>query len=210
MLPLLLADVPSNQPMVTASAPAQASPDSQKPRLLRNGFVVGLTLGGGVARGTGYPNSSDDIGHTDYQASGWLPGPSGTLLVMGAIADTINFGFWYGQGTFKAHGDQAKQDGAGVRVEVFPLAFLYPPLGGLAAFSQFGIGTASLTTPGAPKAGGTQSFIGVGVFYEWALGHVLGGHFGLGPSIEYDAVFTQPYDQNGLVASLRAVWYGGP
>ena len=38
----------------------------------------------------------------------------------------------------------------------------------------------------------------------------LGGHFGVGPSVEYDAVFTTPYDQNGLVASLRLVWYGGP
>jgi hypothetical protein len=210
MLPLLLADVASARPMVTASAPAPASPDSEVPRQLRNGFVVGLTLGGGFARGTGYPNSSDDIGHTDYQASGWLPGPDGQLLIMGAIADTLNFGFWYGQGSFKLHGDQAKQVGAGLRVEAFPLAFLYPTLGGLAAFAQFGIGTASLTTPGMPKAGGTQSIIGVGVFYEWAFWHVLGGHFGVGPSLQYDAVFTQPYDQNGLVASLRAVWYGGP
>ena len=95
-------------------------------------------------------------------------------------------------------------------VEAFPLVFACPHVAGLALFSEFGVGTAKLTTSGAPDAGGTQSFIGVGSFYEWGFGHFLGGHFGLGPSLEYDAVFSRPYDSNGFVASLRAVWYGGP
>jgi hypothetical protein len=39
---------------------------------------------------------------------------------------------------------------------------------------------------------------------------VLGGHFGVGPSLEYDAIFSRSFEQHGLVASARFVFYGGP
>jgi hypothetical protein len=208
MLPLVFAaDAASATPPAVAAPPP---PDAGAARSFRNGIVLGFALGGGIGRGAGYPNNSDDIGHTDYASSGWLGGTSGTLLLMGAIADYLNFGFWYAHAGFNGDGHHASQDGVGLRVEAFPFVFVCPHLGGLAFFSQFGLGSAKLTTAGAPNAGGTQSIIGAGAFYEWSLGHVLGGHFGLGPSLEYDAVLTQPYDQNGFVATLRAVWYGGP
>jgi hypothetical protein len=216
MLPLVFAA--EADPVSVAATPAASSalpaptpaPDAEGPRRLRNGFVLGLTLGGGVASGAGYPNDQNDLGATDYQRSGWLPGTGTTILIMGAIADDLNFGFWYGRGTFKGGADRESQSGAGLRIEGFPLAFLCPRFGGLGIFSSFGLGTASLSTPNVPNAGGTQSIVAAGAFYEWAVGHVLGGHFGLGPGLEYDATFTEPYHQNAVVATLRGVWYGGP
>jgi hypothetical protein len=210
MLPLVFAAAAAAATAVAVPSTSPSSPDAEAPRKVRNGVVVGLAFGAAVGHGAGYPNDLNDIGHTDYASSGWMPGAGGTLLLMGAIADYLNFGFWYAHASFRGDEHRASQDGVGLRVEAFPLVFVCPQIGGLGVFSEFGLGTAKLSTPGAPNAGGTQSFIGAGLLYEWAFGHVLGGHFGVGPSLEYDAVFTQPYDQNGLVAGLRAVWYGGP
>jgi hypothetical protein len=189
-------------------APESAGPDERLRH--RSGIVVGLDLGGGIGRGAGYPNNSNDVGKTDYSSSGWMPGSSGGLLVMGALADYLNFGFWFAEAGFRSGSQRASQVGIGLRVEAFPLVSLCPRLSGLGLFGQFGLGTAKLTAPGVPQVGGTQSYIGTGLFYEWSFGRFLGGHFGVGPSIEYDAVFTTPYDQNGLVASARLVFYGGP
>ena len=187
---------------------SQGAP-SPPPRV-RSGLVVGLSLGAGMGRGWGYPNNSNDIGKTDYASSGEMPGFGGTLMVMGALADYFDFGFWFAQESFRGGGQRASEVGGGLRVEVFPFVLSLPRIAGFGAFSEFGLGTGRLDTPGLPQAGGTQSFIGVGVLYEWSVGHLLGGHFGVGPSLEYDAVFTQPYSGGGVIASLRFVFAGGP
>ncbi len=211
MLPILFA-APSSPtaPVVAVATDASSAEASPAPHRVRKGVVLGLSLGGGLGAGVGYPNDSNDIGKTNYTKSPWMPGYGATILVMGALADYFDVGFWYAHAVFSEGGRRAAQDGIGLRVEAFPLVSLFPELAGLGAFSEFGFGSARLNTPGAPQAGGTQSMIGVGVMYEWSAGQVFGGHFGLGPSLEYDAVFTTPYDQNGVLASLRAVWYGGP
>jgi hypothetical protein len=216
MLPLLFgagtytagaaAAVPVNQP-------AEADQDNTSPRI-RSGIVIGLSLGGGLAGASGYPNSQSDIGNPDlYSASGFMGGTSGTLFVMGALADYLNVGFWFGSGMFR-NGDWKSDGGSGgLRVEAFPLVRLFPALAGLAAFGEFGIGGGHLTNtanPLLPEASGTQSFVGAGAFYEWGFGHLFGGHFALGPSLEYDAMWSQPFERHGLVASLRIVFYGGP
>jgi hypothetical protein len=194
----------------TLTGPTPESAGTDEPLRHRSGIVIGLDVGGGIGRGAGYPNDSNDIGKMDHSSSGWMPGTSGGLLVMGALADYLNFGFWFAEAGFRSGLQRASQVGIGVRVEAFPLVSLGSGLSGLGLFGQFGVGTAKLTAPGVPQVGGTQSFIGTGLFYEWSFGRFLGGHFGAGPSLEYDAVFTTPYDQNGLVASARLVFYGGP
>jgi hypothetical protein len=211
MLPLLLAS-PSGagSPIVMEGSSATAD-DGTVPHRLRSGLIAGFALGGGMGAGVGYPNNSNDIGKLHHTASGWMPGVGGTLLVMGALADYVNVGFWYAHATFGDDGRRASQDGVGLRVEAFPLVALSPGWAGLGAFSEFGFGTAKLNTPNQPQVAGTQSMIGVGVLYEWSVApHFLGGHLGVGPSLEYDAVFTTPYDQNGVIANLRLVFYGGP
>ncbi len=209
MLPLVLA---ASAPATTAIAVSQP-PESngvESASKHRSGVVLGLALGVGFGHGAGYPNNANDIGTADYSSSGWMPGTSGTLLLMGALTDYLNFGFWFAQAGFRDSSQKANQLGIGLRVETFPLMALSPRLSGVGAFAQFGLGVAKLTTPGLPDAGGTQSYAGAGVFYEWPVGHFLGGHAGIGPSLEYDAVFTRPYDASGLIASARLVFYGGP
>ncbi|MCL2449001.1 MAG: hypothetical protein FWD17_08650 [Polyangiaceae bacterium] len=215
MLPLLFATGAAEATVTPraaapATAPAPPPADTQPPPRYRDGVVIGFTVGGGIARGAGYPNDSNAIGHSGYASSGWIAGPGVTALVMGALADYLNVGFWFAHANFLGGDHRATSNGGGLRVEAFPFVYLGPGAAGIGLFSEFGFGTASLTTTGALKVGGSQSYIGAGMFYEWAVGHILGGHFGIGPSVEYDAVFTQPYDQNGFVASLRAVWYRRP
>jgi len=212
MLPLVLS--------ATAAAAAAVpigdrptSPDLDVAPRLRSGVVIGLSLGAGVAGASGYPNSSSDIGNPAfYSASGFMAGTSGTFFVMGALADYLNFGFWFGSGSFRNGDWRSTGAGVGLRLEVFPLEALYPRLAGLGLLGQFGIGGANLTssTPGHPEASGVQSFLGTGAFYEWSFGHLFGGHFGVGPSVEYDAMWSQPFQRHGLVASARIVFYGGP
>jgi hypothetical protein len=186
-----------------------AAPDT-KPKY-RNGLVVGLTLGLGIGRGAGYPNNSNDIGNpADRSASGWMPGVGESLVIMGALADYLNFGFMLSEDSFRSSNQRAVESGLGLRVEAFPFLELCPRLSGLGFLAQFGVGIGRLSTPGLPQAGGTQSYVGTGVFYEWAFGHVLGGHFAAGPMLQYDAMFSRPYDENGFVALGRFVFYGGP
>jgi hypothetical protein len=190
------------------------SDDMNAPRKVRTGIVLGVSAGGGFAAGSGYPNDSTQIGDpTHHSASPWLPGTNETVFAMGALADYLNFGFWFGHALFQNGDWRTNGDGGGLRVEIFPLLGWYPRLSNLGVLAQFGTGSATLTSriPGRPsEAEGTQSFIGAGVFYEWSFWQVLGGHFAVGPSLEYDAIFSLPFERHGLVADGRLVFYGGP
>jgi len=211
MVPMVFAAPPAATAVATGERPEAAELD-QAPKL-RNGIVWGVSLGAGLGTSRGYPNNSQQIGDARYHSSSdWLPGTSQTLHVMGALTDYLNFGFWFAGANFRGHNQHASHVGVGLRVEAFPLIALVPRLQGLGFFSQFGLGAGRLTTRSAavPDAVGTQSFIGVGAFYEWSFAHVLGGHFGVGPSLEYDAVWSQPFEQHGLLACARFVFYGGP
>jgi hypothetical protein len=209
MLPLLL----SATAAAATAIPVNAPPDVEVSPRLRSGVVVGFTLGAGLAGASGYPNSSSLIGNpTYYSASGFMTGPSGQIFVMGALADYLSFGFWFGSASF-GNGDWKSGGGAGgLRVEAFPLVGVLPVLANLGVQADFGIGSGNLQSrnPARPEASGTQSYIGAGAFYEWAFGKLFGGHFAIGPSVEYDAMWSQPFERHGLVASVRFVFYGGP
>jgi hypothetical protein len=217
MLPLVLAAAVSATPAASSGGTPVASSADMPANLdaapkIRNGIVLGLSLGGGVGQGSGYPNNSQEIGDPQYYASSRvMPGTGFTFLVLGALTDYLNVGFWLGTSSFRSTDERVNAFGVGLRVETFPLIVWVPQLQGLGAFTEFGLGSARLTTaPGAQvEAQGTQSFIGVGAFYEWPFGHFLGGHFAIGPSLEYDTAFSRPFDENGLVASARMVFYGG-
>ena len=134
---------------VGASPPPSAELDTPQPH--RSGIVLGLPLGAGIGQASGYPNNSQDIGDAQfYSSSGWLPGTSGTFLLMGAIADYLNFGFWFGTSSFRSGEGHARSTGVGLRVEAFPLVTLAPRFSGLGFFSEFGLGSGSLTEPNHP------------------------------------------------------------
>lgn len=184
------------------------------PHALRSGLVLGLALGGGVGGASGYPNDINQIGDPSYySASGWMVGSSYTLFLMGAVTDYLNFGVFFGQASFRNADWRSTGSEGGVRLEAFPLAVVLPKLAGLGALAQFGVGGSKLTATGpaaAPPAQGTQSFGDVGLLYEWAFGYLKHGHFAAGPSLEYEAIWSQSIERHGLVASVRVAFYGGP
>lgn len=196
-----------------ATGPLVSPADLVAPHRLRGGVVIGVTLGGGLVGASGYPNEVSKIGDRNYySASGLMTGTGESLFVMGALTDYLSFGFWYAHASASNADFRSNGDGGGLRVELFPFAVLMPRLSGVGMVGQFGLGSGSLSLkkPGFPTAEGTSSFVGAGVFYEWSFGQVLGGHFGAGPTLEYDAIFSQPFERHGLIASARLVFYGGP
>ena len=215
MLPLLFAAAGAlSLPTPTVSSAPDAT---HAPARFRTGLVLGLSAGGGIAGASGYPNDATKIGiPTYYAATGAMAGTSATVLVMGALSDYLNFGFWFSHATFQNADWHSAGNAGGLRVDAFPLVGLdsplYSRLSGLGLFGQFGIGGGHFvsTVPNGPASSGTQSFVAVGALYEWSFGKVLGGHFAVGPSLEYDAIFSQPFERHGLLASARLVFYGGP
>jgi hypothetical protein len=195
-----------------ADAPASDAWLTRRPET-RTGIQLGLTLGGGVAGSSGYPNNATKIGDPDYySASGIMGGSTFSLLIMGALSDYLNFGFWFGSASFQNHDWRSTGGGGGFRLEVFPLYAWVPKLKNLGVAGQFGIGTTTLDAKfkANVSSDGTESFLGAGVFYEAPVARFLGGHAALGPSLEYDVIQARSIERNGMTLSLRAVFYGGP
>jgi hypothetical protein len=190
---------------------ADHGPLVDKPAERRAGVVLGLTFGVGLGSSSGYPNDSTLIGDpADYSASGLMAGSGGSAFVMGALSDYLNFGFWFGSTTLQNSKWHSTGEGGGFRVEMFPLFGLGRGFRDLGAFAEFGIGATGLD----PKSTGViskglESFLGAGVFYEFWLFHGLGGHFALGPSLEYDAIVTESMERHGALLGARFLWYGG-
>jgi hypothetical protein len=179
----------------------------------RSGFAVGLSLGAGLGSASGYPNNSQDIGNPAYySAGGFMAGGYGQLFVMGALSDYLSFGFWFGHSSLRNADWRSDGNGGGFRIECFPLVGIFPALQGLGILANLGIGSGTLTStnPSLPQANGTQSFAGAGLFHEWGFAYGHDGHFAFGPALEFDAIWSQPFEQHGVVASARLAYYGGP
>jgi hypothetical protein len=213
LLAALVLAAPGARAQLTKTGDAQHAADpSMDVRTTRSGLVVSVVLGFGVAGASGYPNNYSQIGDPNYYSSSNLMlGTGSALFIGGALADWINFGFWFGSQRFHSRDWQSTGSGGGFRVEVFPLFALYPTLKNLAVEAQFGLGGTSLQALGGdyPKASGTQSFIGIGSFYEFTLFHALGGHGVLGPELEYDNVYSTAIARGSGILGLRFAFYGG-
>lgn len=198
-----------------AAPPKPAAPVAagDQPAERRSGVVIGTAIGFGLAGASGYPNNGTLIGNPDYYSkSNIMSGINTSLFLMGALTDYLNFGFWFGGGSTGSHDWHASSFGIGFRVELFPLYSLHPSLRDLAVFTQLGIGSATLTDkqPGLhPNASGSQSFVGLGVFYEFRLTKVGGVHIAGGPSLEYDMINSPSIERHGAVLGARFVFYGG-
>jgi hypothetical protein len=213
MLPLVFAAV--SQGAAAAAPTGDATVVTQLPasREYRNGLVVGLSAGLGLGGASGYPNNVQEIGNSaDYSATGLMAGSYTQLYVLGAFSDYVSFGFWLGSGQLRDSEATARAFGIGFRLELFPLVGLVPKLHGLGVLANLGLGSGTIDwkNPNLPESSGTQSFGGIGIFHEWSFAHFLGGHFAVGPVLEFDAVWSQPFEQHGLVASARITFYGAP
>jgi hypothetical protein len=194
------------------SAEASSSPDLDRPNERRGGLVIGAFYGGGLASSAGYPNDSNLIGNPEYYAaSGLLAGAGGSGFIMGALTDYLSFGFWFGAAVFNSDAWHSTGQGGGLRLELFPLYGLGGLFRDLGVYTQVGIGATKLVY--RDKAGvssnGVGSALGAGVVYEFWLFKGLGGHFAIGPSLEYDAVNSEPMERHGALLGGRGVWYGG-
>jgi hypothetical protein len=196
-----------------ASADTEGASELKAPHKLRRSIVMGFSVGAALAGASGYPNDvSKENDPAYFSDGGTLLGGGGEVFVMGAFADYLNFGFWGGStsvsnGNYRSHGS-----GGGFRVEAFPLYELVPSLSGLGFFAKFGLGDAKLTSKdgSTPEAGGTQSYVGTGVFLEWKLWSMLGGHVSAGPSVEIDYVYAPSIDWHGGFVGGRLAFYGRP
>jgi hypothetical protein len=189
----------------------KADSELQK-RSVRSGLLVELSLGYGVAGASGYPNNSNQIGDPNfYSSSDAMLGSGAGLFLGGAIADYLNFGFFFEGQSFKSKQWQGNASGFGLKLETFPLVYAVPTLKNLGAYAQFGIGSAKLDViaPGYPEASGVQSFLGVGVTYEFKIFRLFGGHAVAGPTIEYDAVYSQAISTSAFLIGGRLAYYSG-
>jgi hypothetical protein len=195
-----------------AATEAATAKELTKPAERRSGVVLGFGVGLGLAGASGYPNSASKIGvPAYYDGSDVMGGWGGGVFLQGALTDWLNFGFFYKRANFRSGQWSSYGGGGGVRVDLFPLYRLYPPLRDLGVSGQFGIGTATLSPISGDREAstGTESFIGAGVFYEFFLGRGLGGHFAAGPTFEYDAEITQSNERHGALFGGRVVLYTG-
>ena len=211
--PLLLAPTTSAAAAAVPLGQGPTANELEAPHRLRSGVAIALTAGAGAVGASGYPNDLNKIGDPNfYSSSGWMLGNSESVLLMGALTDYLNFGFWYTHESAENKDWRSLGNGGGLRLELFPLVDLAPRVAGLGLLGQFGLGSGFLEskTRDQPRAEGTQSFIATGALYEWPFGHVLGGHLGAGPTIEYHAIWSQAFERHGLLASVRVVFYGGP
>ena len=204
---------PSARAQFTQAGDVQhASDPAIDKRTTRSGLVIALIAGFGVAGSSGYPNSSSQIGDPDYfSSSDLLVGTGSALFVGGALADWLNFGFWIGRESFRSHDWRSTGGGGGFRVEAFPLYSLFPTLKNLGVEAQFGLGSTTLQAQGGnyPEASGTQSFIGLGGFYEIPIFHAIGGHAAIGPTAEYDAIYSTSIARGAGILGIRFAFYGG-
>jgi hypothetical protein len=212
--PAARAESPSSLMVVSPSgAPASTSgPDLDVPSTRRGGFMIGAFYGAGLASSAGYPNDQNFIGDPDYySASGLMLGSGGSGFLMGALTDYLSFGFWFGAATFNNPTWHSIGEGGGLRLELFPLFGLGGVLRDLGAFTQVGIGGTELVYRDKPgvSSDGVGSSLGAGVFYELRLTKAGRGHLALGPSLEYDTVFSQAIERHGALLGARMVWYLG-
>jgi len=200
-------------PLVARADDAPSPPAAARTAERRSGVVVGTAIGYGLAGASGYPNNATLIGSPDfYSASNLMSGANTTIFVMGALADWVSFGFFLGGGTVQSARWRSGSFEAGFRAEFFPLYRIHPILRDLGISAQLGYASTNLATklPGVyPTSTGSQSFVGAGVFYEFSIVKLLGGHIAGGPALDYDSITAASIERHGAILGGRFAFYGG-
>jgi hypothetical protein len=199
-----------------AAGPEQPVKVTENGAERRSGVVFGTTFGFGVGSASGTPNNSNDLNDPNYYtASGPALGSNFSLFLMGALADPISVGFFFGGVGFSNKDVQSAGSAFGLRVDLFPLAChcVKPFFRDIGLASEFGIGGMKMTPKNnmnVTLADGTQSFISEGIFYDAKVVHMLGGHLSMGPELDYSVITSTAAEQHGATISLRIAFNGGP
>jgi hypothetical protein len=188
--------------------PNDASLSSKPER--RSGIIVGTSGGFALGTASGYPNDTQKIGDPAYYgAGGTMPGYSVSGFVMGALADTFSFGLWFGGSSIATSDWKSTGLGGGFRIEAYPLYSVWKPfLKDFGLSAQFGIGVAHLdATRGIYEgASGTQSFLGIGAFYELRPFK----HFTIAPDVELNYITARSIDLYWVQLGARIAFTSGP
>ena len=213
------ATAPGPGPAPTSPSGAPSTADSatpattKAPKPLRDGVVLGASLGFGLASASGYPNDVRLNQNPDYYGSTpMLPGYSFSFMFMGALTPYLNVGVWGGGATFENSDWKSVGGGGGLRVEGFPLmAFcscVMPPIlaNYLGIYGQVGAGSVSTRVKregNYETVGGVQSFLAAGAFYEIKLGKM----FAIGPDLRYELIASRTSDRSSLILGARLAFY---
>ncbi len=200
-------------PAPATTADTASAPSTKPPKPLRDGVVLGASLGFGVASASGYPNDVRLNQNPDYYGSTpLLPGYSFSFMFMGALTPYLNVGVWGGGATFENSDWKSVGGGGGLRVEGFPLmafcACVMPPVlaNYLGVYAQVGAGSVSTRVKregNYETVGGVQSFLAAGAFYEVKLGKM----FAIGPDLRYELIASRTSDRHGLILGARLAFY---
>ena len=201
MLPLLFA---------AQAASDTSSADLTADHAVRRGAVVGLTLGGGIGQGEGYPNNSDDIGKIGYARSRWMPGSGVTLLVMGALSDYLSFGFWYAHLQFDSSGWRARRKRRGPSAGGLSAPIHPAQREGRRALRRVWRGDCHDDCPRCARGLGNAVCHWLRGFLRVVPFSLSGWPPGSGPLGRDERGLLSGLDQTGLVVGLRTVFYGGP
>lgn len=178
----------------------------------RSGFTMGLTLGGGVASMSGYPNDPKRIDRKPYFAeTGARPSAAVGFWLGGALTDWLTFGVGVTGARLFSTGENLAQSGAvGFHIEVFPLFGMGGALRDLGVTWSGGIGIASITPNKDPDRaladGGACSMLGLGVFYEGLRFRKISA----GPFLLADYSWSLSISRPALFVGLRAALYSKP
>jgi hypothetical protein len=181
--------------VVAAPEPgAKETPVSIQARPHRSGFVVGLSIGTGVAAFSGYPNDSRKIGlASHYTETGASIGSVGALWFGGALSEWFTFGLGFTGGSMPLLTDQKASSGGLIfHMEAYPMFTLGKRWRDLGVMFDAGTGSATVTPKDSDKKlidGGSASLIGGGPFYEgFKLWKLKGGPFVVGNYMWSDSV----------------------
>jgi len=141
------------------------------PTSRRGGFMLGLSLGGGIGSSAGFPNESKKIGRLEhYTETGVGVGGSAKLFLGGALVDWLTLGAGLDMSQVVADSTKSESTTIFLHVDAFPLWWM----GG--AFHDLGIymdgGTGSATTTPDDDAdtklidAGAASYLSTGAFYD--------------------------------------------
>lgn len=204
---------PPAPPARDEKAPVDTPVDPMdRPGEHRSGVVFGVALGIGTLDVSGYPNSASALGDPrKYHSSGAILGGGQRIFLMGALADTFNFGVWVGGLTGENATTKVATTTGGFRVEAFPLYHVSPKLRDLGLVAQLGVGHAVADKKdGSLSVDGTESMLGAGVLYELARPRFIGLRVTPGLFAEYQYVSSASIDSHGVIVGARIAFYGGP
>lgn len=205
--PPVVAPPPADRPVAAPPADPIDAPAEH-----RSGVVFGLGLGVGLLDVSGHANSASHLADPAYaNSTGPSFGIGNRFFLMGALADTFNFGLWFGGMSGENATTKMSASGGGFRAEAFPLYSLSPRLRDLGFVAQFGVGSAVADKKdGSLSIDGTSSLVGAGALYELSRNRFIGLKASSAVTVDYQYIFAPSIESHGVFVGARIAFYGGP